>query len=141
MSGSEWHLDYKHVLTFTILDAVTFCKRKYACIHRTDMNCLAALLLILVTLVGTLSAENVDGAGSRETWVPLKFFVAAAHTWQREAPSCAICRASLSVDTPMIPNFSVDNAIEKHVQALRANETKGWENDGSKFTEWQARKA
>jgi hypothetical protein len=41
----------------------------------------------------------------------------------------------------MIPNFAVDNAIEKHVQALRANETEGWENDGSKFTEWQARKA
>jgi len=78
-------------------------------------------MLILVTPVDTLSAENVGGG-------------------QREAPSCAICRASLSVDAPMIPNFSVDNAIEKHVQALRTNGIEGWENDGSKFTEWEARK-
>ncbi|KAI0281592.1 hypothetical protein BGY98DRAFT_190516 [Russula aff. rugulosa BPL654] len=60
----------------------------------------------------------------------------------REAPSCAICRASLSVSAPMIPNFAVDSAVEKHVQALRTSGVDGWESDGdgSKFTEWQARK-
>lgn len=58
----------------------------------------------------------------------------------REAPSCAICRANLSVDAPMIPNFAVDSAVEKHVQALRTSRVDGWESDGSKFTEWQARK-
>ncbi|KAI0257355.1 hypothetical protein BJV78DRAFT_1277895 [Lactifluus subvellereus] len=89
MSGLERHLDYKHVLTFTILDAVIF-----------------SLLLILVTPVGTLFAENVGGVGSRKTGMHL-----------------------------------LDNAIEKHVQALRTSGVEGWENDGSKFTEWQARKA
>lgn len=62
------------------------------------------------------------------------------NTLQREAPSCAICRANLSVDAPMIPNFAVDSAVEKHVQALRTSCVDGWESDGSKFTEWQARK-
>ncbi|KAH9065950.1 hypothetical protein EDB87DRAFT_1594004 [Lactarius vividus] len=56
-------------------------------------------------------------------------------------PSCAICRANLSVDVPMIPNFAVDNAVEKHVHALRIGGMEGWEIDGSKFAEWQGRKA
>jgi len=47
----------------------------------------------------------------------------------RESPSCAICRASLSADAPMIPNFSVDSAVEKHVEALRNNGIDGWECD------------
>jgi hypothetical protein len=72
---------------------------------------------------------------------PLKHFVAASYTWQREAPSCAICRTDLSLDVPMIPNFAVDSAVEKHVEALRTNGVEGWESAGTKFTEWQARKA
>jgi len=40
----------------------------------------------------------------------------------------------------MIPNFSVDNAVEKHVAALRASGIEGWEHAGTKFKEWQARK-
>ncbi|KAI9462357.1 hypothetical protein BJY52DRAFT_1256453 [Lactarius psammicola] len=56
-------------------------------------------------------------------------------------PSCAICRAGLSVDVPMIPNFAVDNAVEKHVQALRIGGIEGWEIDGTKFAELQGRKA
>ncbi|KAI0308004.1 hypothetical protein B0F90DRAFT_1679278 [Multifurca ochricompacta] len=58
----------------------------------------------------------------------------------REAPSCAICRASLSVDAPMIPNFAVDNAVEKHILALRISGIEGWETDGTNFIEWQARR-
>jgi hypothetical protein len=41
----------------------------------------------------------------------------------------------------MIPNFSMDSAVEKHVGALRANGIEGWESAGTKFMEWQARKA
>jgi hypothetical protein len=41
----------------------------------------------------------------------------------------------------MIPNFVVDSAIEKHVEALRTNGIEGWESAGTKFMEWQARKA
>ena len=70
----------------------------------------------------------------------LERFLVASHTPQREAPSCAVCRASLSVDAPMIPNFAIDNAVEKHVQALGMNGIEGWEDAGAKITEWQARK-
>jgi hypothetical protein len=41
----------------------------------------------------------------------------------------------------MIPNFAVDSAIEKHVQALRTSGVEGWESGGTKSTEFQARKA
>ena len=41
----------------------------------------------------------------------------------------------------MIPNFAVDNAVEKHVQALRISGIEGWEKDGTKYAEWQGRKA
>jgi hypothetical protein len=41
----------------------------------------------------------------------------------------------------MIPNFAMDSAIEKHVQALGTSGVEGWESEGSKFIEWQARKA
>ena len=40
MSGSERRFHRNRALTFTILDAVTFCKRQRVCIHdATDMNC------------------------------------------------------------------------------------------------------
>lgn len=93
-----------------------------------------------VTHVVILFAESVVGAGSGKTWVPRNVSLPRINMWQREAPSCAICRADLSVDAPMIPNFAVDSAVEKHVQALRTSGVDGWESDGSKFTEWQARK-
>lgn len=64
MSGSECHLDYKRVLTSTILDAATFCKRRHAYIyHSTDMKLFPVLLLTWVTHVGIHSVGSVDGAG------------------------------------------------------------------------------
>ena len=104
------------------------------------MNLFTAHLPTWVTHADIVSAESVGGAGSGKTWVPRNVSLLRINMWQREAPSCAICRASLSVDAPMIPNFAVDNAVEKHVQALRTSGEDGWESDGSKFTEWQGRK-
>jgi hypothetical protein len=142
MSGSEHHFDDKHILTFTILDVVTSCMGKHAGIHDSgDLNHFTARLPTWVIHVVILSAESVDGAGLRKTWVPRNVPLLCINTWQREVPSCAICRANLSVDAPMIPNFAVDSAVEKHVEALRTSGVDGWESDGSKFTEWQARKA
>jgi hypothetical protein len=69
------------------------------------------------------------------------FFDCSSHAVRQGTPSCAICRTRLSVDVPMIPNFAVDNAVEKHVHALRIGGIEGWEKDGSKFAEWQGRKA
>jgi len=40
----------------------------------------------------------------------------------------------------MIPNFAVDNTVEKHVAALRTSGIEGWESAGTKFKEWQDRK-
>ncbi|KAI0304685.1 hypothetical protein BC826DRAFT_977667 [Russula brevipes] len=132
----------KRLLTFTILDAVTFCKRKYAHVRDSrEIHSSAALLPTWVIHVVIPFAESVGGAGLKKTWVPQKYVNAAPHTRQRDTPSCAICRVSLSVDTPMIPNFAVDSAVEKHVQALCINGIEGWETAGSKFTEWQTRKA
>jgi len=68
MSESERRLHHNRALTFTILDAVTFCKRQRVCIHdATDMNRPTALMPIWVTLAGILSVENVGGAGFRKT--------------------------------------------------------------------------
>jgi hypothetical protein len=143
MSGSEHHFDDKSILTFTILDVVTSCKGKLTCIHDSgDINHFTAHLPTWVTHAVILFAESVGGAGSGKTWVPRNVPLLRINMWQREAPSCAICRAGLSVSAPMIPNFAVDSAVEKHVQALRTSGVDGWESDGdgSKFTEWQARK-
>jgi hypothetical protein len=41
----------------------------------------------------------------------------------------------------MIPNFAMDGAVERHVQALRTSGVEGWESEGAKSAEWQARKA
>ncbi len=141
MSGSVPHFDDKHILTFTILDVVTSCKGKHACIHVSiDMHRFTVHLLTWVTRVVIRFAVNVGGAGSRKMWVPRNVLSLRINTWQREAPSCAICRANLSVDASMIPNFAVDSAVEKHVQALCTSRVDGWESDGTKFAEWQARK-
>ena len=141
MSGSEYHFDHKHILTFTILDAVTSYEGEHACIHDSgDMNRFTVHLPTWVTHAAILFAETVGGAGSGKTWVPRNVSLPRINTWQREAPSCLICRANLTVDAPMIPNFAVDSAVERHVQALRTSGVDGWESDGSKFTEWQASK-
>lgn len=104
------------------------------------MNRFTVHLPTWVTLAAILFAEIVAGAGSGKMWVPRNVLLPRINTWQREAPSCAICRANLTVDAPMIPNLAVDSAVERHVQALRTSGVDGWESDGSKLTEWQARK-
>jgi len=40
----------------------------------------------------------------------------------------------------MIPNFSMDNAVESHVKALALNGDKEWEPGARKFQEWEERK-
>ncbi|TFY65267.1 hypothetical protein EVG20_g5651 [Dentipellis fragilis] len=59
----------------------------------------------------------------------------------RKTPTCAICRTNLSPQAPMIPNFSMDNTIERHLQALAASGDKDWQEGGSKLVEWEHRKA
>jgi hypothetical protein len=71
MSGSEQHPVNKHNLTFTILDAVIFCKGKHACTRDSKgMNYFTASLLTWATHAVILSAAIVGGVGSRKMWVP-----------------------------------------------------------------------
>ena len=71
MSGSEQHPLNKRNLTFTILDAVIFCKGKHACTRGSkDMNYFTASLLTWATHAAILSAATVGGVGSRKMWVP-----------------------------------------------------------------------
>ncbi|ETW87549.1 hypothetical protein HETIRDRAFT_307066, partial [Heterobasidion irregulare TC 32-1] len=58
----------------------------------------------------------------------------------RKAPTCAVCRSKLFVKAPMIPNFAMDNTIDKHIQALVSSGDEGWREGGSKLAEWQRRK-
>ena len=40
----------------------------------------------------------------------------------------------------MIPNITVDNVVEKHIQALALSGDQGWEPGGLKAEEWHKRK-
>ena len=57
-----------------------------------------------------------------------------------QADCCPICRTELSSKCFMIPNFSMDNAVEKYVFALGKNNFPGWGSMGSKHREWKGRK-
>ncbi|KAI0034954.1 hypothetical protein K488DRAFT_44421, partial [Vararia minispora EC-137] len=58
----------------------------------------------------------------------------------KKGPTCAVCRTSLSADTPLIPNFVADNTVAKHVAALGGSGAEGWAEGGEKLVEWSARK-
>jgi len=54
--------------------------------------------------------------------------------------TCPICRATLSAEQPLIPNFALDNTLEKQVSALGMNGDRDWTEGGKKLLEWRARK-
>ncbi|OCH96660.1 hypothetical protein OBBRIDRAFT_718507, partial [Obba rivulosa] len=58
----------------------------------------------------------------------------------RKAPTCPICRTRLIVNVPMIPNYTVDSTVEKHVARLSANGDAGWCDGGDQYKEWRLRK-
>ncbi|KIP11446.1 hypothetical protein PHLGIDRAFT_63738, partial [Phlebiopsis gigantea 11061_1 CR5-6] len=55
------------------------------------------------------------------------------------APTCASCRSPLSRDRPMLPNFALDSAIRKHIEALNKSGAEGWNEDGARYVEWEER--
>ncbi|KAG5652283.1 hypothetical protein H0H81_005543 [Sphagnurus paluster] len=55
-------------------------------------------------------------------------------------PSCVTCRAELSEETPVIPNFAMDATIEKHIAVLGKNGIEEWKPGGSKYQDRQERK-
>ncbi|EPQ60973.1 hypothetical protein GLOTRDRAFT_30008, partial [Gloeophyllum trabeum ATCC 11539] len=58
----------------------------------------------------------------------------------RRHPTCAVCRAALSGDMPMIPNFTLDSMVEKHINALVVSGDTDWLAGGSKYRDWHERK-
>ncbi|TCD70675.1 hypothetical protein EIP91_002399 [Steccherinum ochraceum] len=58
----------------------------------------------------------------------------------KDKPTCAVCRADLALAAPMIPNYSLDNTIEKHIHALAASGVEDWALSGAKYKDWMERK-
>ncbi|KAL4258522.1 RING-type domain-containing protein [Pleurotus pulmonarius] len=56
------------------------------------------------------------------------------------APSCPVCRTLLSLDVPMLPNITVDNNVQKHIEALQTNGYDDWKPGGVRHSDWHARK-
>ena len=40
----------------------------------------------------------------------------------------------------MVPNITLDNAVQRHVDALGENRAAGWEEGDDKWVEWNYRK-
>ncbi|KIM85518.1 hypothetical protein PILCRDRAFT_367399 [Piloderma croceum F 1598] len=55
-------------------------------------------------------------------------------------PTCAVCRAKLSASSPMIPNFALDNTVNRHLQALANSGREEWQPGGTRINEWNIRK-
>ena len=97
------------------------------------------------------TAGNVDGVGYRRMYASIFRFlyrlilIRGTDPWvcprfQKSSPTCAICRSKLASTAPMIPNFSMDNTVEKHIHALASSGASEWEEKGSKYVEWEQRK-
>ncbi|KAI0050699.1 hypothetical protein FA95DRAFT_1486787, partial [Auriscalpium vulgare] len=58
----------------------------------------------------------------------------------RNDPTCSLCRAKLSTETPMIPNYAMDSTVEKYVKSLALSGQEAWQEGGEKLDEWHQRK-
>jgi len=54
--------------------------------------------------------------------------------------NCPVCRTRLDNASPMIPNITIDNVVEKHIRALTLSGDQDWEPGGLKVEEWNKRK-
>ncbi|KAI9572732.1 hypothetical protein HD554DRAFT_2014689, partial [Boletus coccyginus] len=54
-------------------------------------------------------------------------------------PTCAVCRSSLYLGKPLLPNFAVDNFVRQHLQALARSGHPGWQEKGYRTIEWNKR--
>lgn len=58
----------------------------------------------------------------------------------KRKPSCPVCRSILDLYAPMIPNFSVDSAVARHVDELALQGIEEWEAGGLNRLAWDKRK-
>ena len=54
-------------------------------------------------------------------------------------PSCPTCRAKLTSDILVVPNYSLQHTIEKYVAALAATGIVDWQPTGARYLERQRR--
>jgi hypothetical protein len=51
-----------------------------------------------------------------------------------------MCRAPLNIVQPFTNNFTVDQMVEAHIEALGKTGVKEWQADGLRRVEWEKRK-
>ncbi|KIK71330.1 hypothetical protein GYMLUDRAFT_235664 [Collybiopsis luxurians FD-317 M1] len=67
---------------------------------------------------------------------------ACAFGWiiEKHHDTCPVCRTRCHALTPMLPNVTVDNFVQKHLRMRAMLGDEGWKAGGSKLLEWQGRK-
>lgn len=55
------------------------------------------------------------------------------------SPTCPVCRSELTLPKPLLPNYTVDSLVKRHVQALAKSGLTEWQKQGHKSLEWNQR--
>lgn len=83
--------------------------------------------------------QNVRAHASTGTSI----FLLKVSSWpQRQPgrrPSCPTCRAQLTNNILVVPNYSLQHAIDKHVAALGTTGVVDWQPTGVRYQERQRR--
>ncbi|EGN94073.1 hypothetical protein SERLA73DRAFT_62996, partial [Serpula lacrymans var. lacrymans S7.3] len=58
----------------------------------------------------------------------------------KRSPTCAVCRAKLSMHKPLFSNVMGDSIVRRYIELLANNGDISWQHGGSKITEWDLRK-
>lgn len=78
-------------------------------------------------------------AGTERTYCILATTAFIMLLFQQYEPTCAVCRSSLYLGKPLLPNFAVDNFVRQHLQALARSGHPGWQEKGYRTIEWNKR--
>src|ERR1700754_2519015 len=54
-------------------------------------------------------------------------------------PVCPVCRAALYASKSIIPNFALDNLVQKHIAILTSKGIADWQPGAERRKEWQER--
>ena len=84
----------------------------------------------------------VDETKRMLRWSTLHLFQPVADNVSNQSgrrPSCPTCRAKLTSNILIVPNYSLQHAIEKHVAAFGATGVVDWQPTGVRYLEHQRR--
>jgi hypothetical protein len=142
-SSTAFHNDTLESLIHVPLDVAISCKKSCTSHVFCDSGLkwiLSVLLLIWEIHVVTASVEIVGGSGAGGRFVVFNYDRNVYLQLPQNNGTCAICRTKLSKNMPMIPNITLDNTVEKHIQALRTSGDEDWTPGGTKYVERNFRK-